>query len=72
MTLKEWSQSVTDELKAAGFEVSDYQGFPIVPMQATHEERVRFLKFRTTAPSDRRIYAEGCLFIPAGSWEQSS
>ncbi len=32
---------------------------------AGHLERVRFLEFQTTLAAQRRIYAEGCLFVPA-------
>ena len=67
MTLPEWTKSIIDELTAAGFETSEYQGFPLVKIPTTHAEGVRFLKFHTTLPADRTMYAEGCLFVPAGS-----
>jgi|GEM_PF-7097478 len=65
MTLQEWTQAVIAELKSAGFEAAEYQGFPMAntPPDA---EKYRFLKFRTTLPADRTIYAEGVLFTPAG------
>ena len=72
MTLEEWTKSIIDELTAAGFEASEYQGFPLVPMPKTQIEGVRFLKFRTTLASDRSIYAEGCLFVPAGSSREAA
>jgi hypothetical protein len=74
MTLAEWTKTVTDELKAAGFEVAEYQGFPLVKPSMSggidgHLERVRLLKFTTTVACDRSIYAEGMIFLPAGSNE---
>jgi hypothetical protein len=71
VTLQEWTQSIIDELTAAGFEATTYQGFPLAPMPTTQQEGVRFLKFHTTLAADRRIYAEGCLFVPAGSWREA-
>jgi hypothetical protein len=68
VTLPEWTASVIAELKAAGFEVSEYQGFPLVQRPESLEETVRLLKFETKHfPADRTIYAEGMLFVPAGS-----
>lgn len=67
MTLQEWTAAVTAELVAAGFEVSDYQGFPLVKTPESHTEKYRFLNFSTTMGASRRIYAEGVLFVPAGS-----
>jgi hypothetical protein len=76
MTLPEWTKSIIDELTAAGFEAREYKGFPIATIpagdgMAGHLERVRFLKFHTTLAADRRMYAEGCLFSPAGSWREA-
>jgi hypothetical protein len=70
MTLPEWTAAITAELRTAGFTVEEYQGFPLakVPLNKGingHLERVRFLKFHTTLPAQRRIYQEGCLFLPA-------
>lgn len=70
MTLDEWTARIIDELKAAGFGASVYQGFPLVAMPSTHEEGVRFLKFKPTLAADRRIYSEGCLLVPAGAWRE--
>ena len=71
MTLAEWTQTIVEELTAAGFEATTYQGFPIVKMPTTLLDGIRFLEFRTTLAADRRIYAEGCLFAPAGSWREA-
>ena len=68
MTLGEWTTIIIAELKANGFEASEYQGFPLVKRPESHEEGVRLLKFFPKQfPADREIYAEGMLFIPAGS-----
>jgi hypothetical protein len=68
VTLPEWTASVIAELKGEGFEVSEYQGFPLVKCPETHAEGVRLLKFKTKEfPADRTIYEEGMLFVPAGS-----
>lgn len=68
MTLQEWTMIISAELKAEGFEVSEYQGFPLVKRPESIEEGVRLLKFHTKQfPADREIFAEGMLFVPAGS-----
>lgn len=64
---KVWADEVSAQLSGAGFTVKEYQGFPIVELPATHEETVRLLKFARTVGCDRRIYAEGMLFVPAGA-----
>jgi hypothetical protein len=76
VTCQEWTAKVTAELQAAGFDVIECCGFPLVKpnfdgSRAGHDERVRLLKFHTTLPTDRRIYAEGMLFLPAGSYDQA-
>jgi len=65
MTFEEWSAAISAELKAAGFPVDNFHGFPLVPMPATQPEIVRLLKFRTKQPVNREIYAEGMIFLPA-------
>jgi hypothetical protein len=65
VTLDEWTEQVKAELAQAGFSVSEHEGFPIVKMPESHFDRVRLLKFRTAMPSDRTVYAEGMLFVPA-------
>ncbi len=67
MTLEEFTSKVMEELIAAGFQVERHCGFPLVKTPLGHEEIYRFLKFRTSFPCDRRIYAEGCLMLPAGA-----
>jgi hypothetical protein len=71
MTLSEWTSVVSSELRSAGFEVSEYRGFPLVKPGESHLEKYRLLKFSTSLPADRRIYAEGMLFVPAGSWREA-
>jgi hypothetical protein len=65
MTLDEWSNQITGELVAAGFSVSLHDGFPLVKQPERFDEKVRLLKFRTSQPTDRLVYAEGMLFAPA-------
>ena len=67
MTLPEWTASIIAELRAAGFEASEYQGFPLAQTPRSIAEGVRFLKFHTTLAADRTIYKEGVLFVPAGT-----
>ena len=72
MTLEEWTESIVSELRQAGFDVEVYQGFPLAKPNVEdtlegHQERVRLLKFRTTLASDRRLYSEGLLYLPAGA-----
>jgi hypothetical protein len=69
VTLAEWTEAISAELKGAGFEVERVYGFPLLKMPASQDERVRLLKFKTTLPSDQRIYKEGMLFVPTGSWK---
>ena len=68
LSRKEWTSTVTGELKAAGFEVSEYAGFPLVKEPEQIEQSVRLLKFQTSLATERQIYAEGMLFLPAGAW----
>jgi hypothetical protein len=67
MTLEEFTSKVMKELKDADFVVEEFQGFPLVKTPHNYADIYRFLKFRTSIPCDRRIYAEGCLMLPAGS-----
>jgi hypothetical protein len=68
MKLTQWTATVIANLKAAGFEVSEYQGFPLVNRPESLEETERLLNFSVIGfPADRTIYAEGMLFVPAGS-----
>jgi hypothetical protein len=47
MTLTEWTDAIIADLKAAGFEASVHQGFPLAKTPVTHDEKYRFLKFRS-------------------------
>jgi hypothetical protein len=67
VTLDEFTSKVTEDLVGAGFTVEKYCGFPLVKTSDSHDEIYRFLKFRTSIPCDRRIYAEGCIMLPAGA-----
>ncbi len=69
MTLAEWTVQISAELEAAGFAVSQYDGLPLVPRPESHHETVRLLNFQTSLACDRRIYSEGMLFAPLGSYQ---
>jgi hypothetical protein len=71
MTLEEWHTAILTELRVAGFQATTYQGFPLVERPDLFSEGVRLLKFQTSLPCDRRIYAEGMLFVPAGAWREA-
>jgi hypothetical protein len=67
MKLQEWTSTVSDELKRAGFEVLDYRGFPLVkPDVSTPISAIPLLDFQPSVPCDRSIFAEGMLFLPPG------
>jgi hypothetical protein len=67
MTLDQWTKDIKADLTAAGFEVTEYQGFPLVKRPARWDDGVRLLKFVPCYSCEKRIYAEGMLFVPAGS-----
>ena len=69
MTLAEWTNTIVEELKTAGFRCSVHKGFPLLKMPDKHWEIVRLLKFTSSLACDRRIYSEGMLFVPPGAWE---
>jgi hypothetical protein len=71
MTLEEWTTAILTELRAAGFQPTTYQGFPLLKRPEGYWETIRLLKFHTSLPCDRRIYAEGMLFVPAGAWAEA-
>jgi hypothetical protein len=67
MTIWEWQDAVAGELAAAGFEVTRFDGWPLVKAPATISETERLLNFQTSLRVDRAIYAEGMIFTPAGA-----
>lgn len=67
MTLEQWSAQMVEELRASGFSVSMYHGFPLVAKPEGFEDGVRLLKLQLSMPVEKRIYAEGALIVPAGS-----
>jgi hypothetical protein len=67
MTLSEWTGIVVNELRDLGYDVSIYQGFPLVKRPTDWDAGVRLLKLRLSVAVDKRIYAEGMLIVPAGS-----
>lgn len=68
MTLQEFTAAICAELREAGFDARELQGFPIVQRPEGMAEGVRLLKYQTKfCACDREIYAEGMIFLPAGS-----
>ncbi len=67
MKLPEWTAALITECRAAGFEVSEYRGFPLVQRPPDIINGVRFLKRQFSLRVERCIYAEGCLLLPPGS-----
>jgi hypothetical protein len=67
MTLAEWTEIVVNELRELDYDVSIYQGFPLVKRPTDWDAGVRLLKLSLSVAVDKRIYAEGMLFVPAGS-----
>jgi hypothetical protein len=67
MTLPEWTLALMTELKAAGFEVGEFHGFPLVTKPREFSETCRLLEFMTSLPADREIWDKGMLFLPRGS-----
>lgn len=66
MTLEEWSKATSEAVRAAGFEVEDYQGFPMVKTPAGFTEKVRLLDLDLPHGGTKRIYAQGVLITPGG------
>lgn len=64
MTLPEWTKEIRDLIEAAGFTVSEYEGFPLVAVPITLADKVRVLKLPLPFATDRTIYAEGILITP--------
>lgn len=63
MTLDEWKAQVISDLRAAGFTCGDYEGFPLVAFPGM-EKAQTLLELKFSVPTERRIYAEGMLFVP--------
>jgi hypothetical protein len=67
VTFEDWARDIAGKLRAAGYPVADYQGFPMVQCPKTYEETYKLLKFAQTLGCNRRIYAEGMIFLPPGA-----
>jgi hypothetical protein len=67
MTLGEWTAEVCGALRQDGFIVDVYWSFPLVREPLTLAQRFKLLEVKLPLATDRRIYAEGMLFVPAGS-----
>ena len=64
MTLGEWTEAQRAALKAAGFDSTVHEGFPLVAMPASQEDRVRLLKLPLPWACEKSIYSEGLLVLP--------
>jgi hypothetical protein len=72
MRLPEWTATLMAECRAAGFEVSEHAGFPLVKRPSDLANGARFLKHKFSLAVERSIYAEGCLLLPPGSQHMMS
>lgn len=69
MTLKEWTAEVIEDFQAAGYTVTEYQGFPLVemPTEGTIQERAELIKFRGGRWAvEKQIFDKGMLLLPVG------
>lgn len=64
MSLVEWREIVMSEVRGAGFEVSEFHGWPLVKTPESFDDKYKFLKLRFTVPAVRTIYSEGVLITP--------
>lgn len=66
MTLQEWAAEIAVELRAAGFDVSWHQGFPLIKKPEGMDDTVALLKWSspTNLPCAKSIYADGMLITP--------
>lgn len=70
MKLPEWTEGVKKHFQSEGFEVEEYQGFPLVKMPAALKDSTRLLKLAGPVgfhPVEKRLYKEGMLCVPVGS-----
>lgn len=67
MTLPEWTATMIGALTEAGFVAEVYEGFPLVREPLTLPQRKALLDWRGPLASERRIYDDGMLFVPAGA-----
>lgn len=60
MTLEEWCKVVDEKLTASGFEVSRYEGFPLIEVAPDSREAfVALMKLTFKVPSHVRTYYDG-------------
>lgn len=62
--LPKWTAQIKKELTRAGFEVSEFEGFPLVKIPKKQEESVRLLRFSTSLAANRRILDDSVVFLP--------
>jgi len=67
MTLKAWTELVITELKTAGYEAESYRGFPLVKRPTDWDAGIKLINLTLSVPVRKEIWAEGMLFVPAGS-----
>lgn len=69
MTLKEWTAEVIEDFQAAGYTVTNHEGFPLVamPITGTLQDRVELIKFWGGRWAvEKQIFNEGMLLLPVG------
>ncbi len=64
MTFEQWAAEIVGALREAGFRADYHQGFPIVRNPIGFQEKYRLLKWSAPYSVEKRIYAEGMLFVP--------
>ena len=71
MTLAQWTRQIVQELTAAGFPVSEFEGFPFVDAEKLRagggSEVKRFIDFKFSLAVQVRLYSEGAIVTPAGA-----
>lgn len=71
MTYEEWFKLVVEELRANGFKVGVYAGFPLILEPLTIFQRIKALDLQLKVPVEKRIYGGGMLLIPRELHEQT-
>ena len=68
MTKEQWVKDTVKAVEAAGFEIFYHAELPEIPWVKTppSNRMFEFLKFKFPHPTDRKIYSEGILLLPAG------
>lgn len=64
MNKEEWTATISDEARAAGFSVSEHEGFPVIDTPAGFDDKLKLLRLEFSMPLSRTIYREGMLLTP--------